>query len=387
MGTRIFFTESIDTQIGRCCLKWTLPIILICSAMLSGCIGTDSKQTSVCRLGATPDSTLYDISSTMEITAVLPINGEAPILSVRDVAMAGDGVYVLDDKRQSILYVGNNGNSRVVVSNRGRGHGEYLSLDAFEVSSQGVLFVLDSDAKKVHTYTANGKFINTIDACSGSDIALAGDTIAVNCNGFEDENIIMMGTDGSGRKSFTVKAPGADANIGNGCVSAMHGRFHMTRPLDYTIYQLHNEELQPCITLDLGEQNIPDALLAQQDAFRLHTNLLAFDGVLFIRNFTFFGDRLFVCTNNGEKYVFDLNKRRTSCLTKMSMPYLVLFSGDMFVATDGRFVAFVSDANMRALRTFYQQQGNTPGYLDGMMTSSIETSNELWVVKGNFTGS
>lgn len=81
--------------------------------------------------------------------------------NVSSVRIVEDTIYVLDKKKDQIVKYDIKGNVAMKILRRGRGAGEYLSSDQFDVDERtGNISVLDIASRKVLIYTASGDFVD-----------------------------------------------------------------------------------------------------------------------------------------------------------------------------------------------------------------------------------
>lgn len=79
---------------------------------------------------------------------------------VSDIRITRNGIYILDIANHQILAYDYSGNLVNHLNHRGRGPGEYLSLDQFDVDeNSGNISILDISSRKVLIYSPEGEYI------------------------------------------------------------------------------------------------------------------------------------------------------------------------------------------------------------------------------------
>lgn len=352
------------------------------SLMLASCFDSKrSNEDTVINVSATEDSVNCNLEEILEVTEVIPVNGDSKIVSVGKIAFAESEIYVLDDIQKSIYTIAQNGVSKRIINAVGRGHGEYNSVDDIEVGDDGTLFLLDSESQKINHYNRDGKFIGTIRSCVGERMAICNNKFYVNCGLNEEFNVAIINMNGA--KENTIPSPHdyPPMNIGNGCVAIYNDRVYLTNPFDHTIYNIKDGVCVPVINFDFKSKALGDDILNETDMMTLHEKVLKSDKIVFIQSFAMAGDYLLVVTDSNDKYLYNIATNRCVCLNMMPQPYAILFSGYLTIDGDGQFVAMVSESNMRNLTSDAQIVSENT-YLKTNKKLENMSNDEFWIIRG-----
>lgn len=149
-------------------MKFFFPI-LSCLLLLISCKETHEKSNSsheinidkVAYLDSINISTIYKDAHVIHLDTA----SHAMISEISKLAVYDDKIIVLDKKaRRQLLVFNKSGKYLYSIGKIGLGPGEYTYISDFTYSSKdNLLFILDSQTRKIHKYQLNtGKYLNTI---------------------------------------------------------------------------------------------------------------------------------------------------------------------------------------------------------------------------------
>jgi hypothetical protein len=90
--------------------------------------------------------------------------------NISTVVIRDSKIYVADSRSRNLIVHDMNGRAISKVGNRGRGPGEYITLENFDVDNQGQIHVIDGNTKRLLIYDTNYKFSEVNDFPFSVDI-------------------------------------------------------------------------------------------------------------------------------------------------------------------------------------------------------------------------
>jgi|GEM_PF-3980081 hypothetical protein len=147
-------------------MKKAIPAIVFIISLLGCGRANDNGATEIINLVNVSSVPFLDIFETgiLGEPTYIPLNNSEPMGEIRQIKKHGDKFYFVHDKDRysAELKVYNiNGMPVSKVGAIGRGPGEYLTVNAFDIDKSGNIYVADARANKLIIYDANYKYVDT----------------------------------------------------------------------------------------------------------------------------------------------------------------------------------------------------------------------------------
>ena len=242
--------------------------------LVTGCSGRGVQETQVGEvIPFSKESFQLDETFFSQMNLVpLETTEQALIRDIDVVSMAGDTLFLLDERQSKVFIYLTNGNLVNVIEDIGNGPKEYSRIVDIDVHN-GSLTVLCDAPTKIMYYTYNGEFVKEQRLTDYWDgFASLGENFCLyrrdalgkrTLNIFEERNgKENIQTQPDGRfVAREARKPGTIYSYGDGRFLTRSSEVFFTWPFDYTIYTIQEGKPQPCYTLDFGKQSLPDELL------------------------------------------------------------------------------------------------------------------------------
>jgi len=143
--------------------------LTIASLIILTIVTTSSKSDSIDKNKVrTLSISLQDIKLHGKVSDLFSINKLIPLEAsdkslinfIDKVKVASDRIFIYDYKSQRLLQFKNNGDFLRQIGQRGKGPGEYLELNDFEIDPKNEIVYL-LDYKRIHSYSFKGDYIGT----------------------------------------------------------------------------------------------------------------------------------------------------------------------------------------------------------------------------------
>lgn len=273
-------------------MKKELLTLIACCALFASCSPNKSSKSE-------KEETLKVSTENVELTdsaffaqtriLLLETTDASLVQSINAICMAGDTLFLLDNRQQKIFIFDGNGKFINAIHNIGNGPKEYVALSDISIQN-GLLAVLCNRPYKIMYYSYDGQFVKERNV---SDYFRNFATT--------DRYTYYYSTAPLGKRIFNVydeqngtekqipfpdgKYMGAEAQEEGTIYRVSAGRqvteghsVLFTWPFDYTIYKADNGEVKALYTIDFGERTLPKELLEQPMNVFEFTQLCAKEG-------------------------------------------------------------------------------------------------------------
>ena len=252
--------------------------------LITGCSGRGVQETQVGEvIPFSKESFQLDETFFSQMNLVpLETTEQALIRDIDVVSMAGDTLFLLDERQSKVFIYLTNGNLVNVIEDIGNGPKEYSRIVDIDVHN-GALAVLSDAPVKIMYYTYDGEFVKEqrlTDYWEG--FASMGEDFCLYRQGALGKRILSIFEERNGRENILpqpdgrfvakeARMPGNTFSYGGGRLLTRSSEVFFTWQFDYTIYTIQEGKPYPCYTLDFGKQSLPDELLELEsdDFFKL----------------------------------------------------------------------------------------------------------------------
>ena len=225
------------------------------------------------------------------------------------------GIYILDDKENTLFMFNPDGSFRSKLCRVGRAPGEYMGLSDFEVDADGHLFLYDGSMGVLYEYDSNGVFVGKMDLPCGDQFKLLEDGYAVYSGNWEDYTFYIVNKQGEVLQKYLSTEDMLPHNTNsNGSMTKLGNRLFFSPVFDYTVYEVAGDSCVPRYTFDFLSDNLPADILNAKDYRAYIEKIVTFKGVVGLGNLyaydewlTFFGaaDAVFFNMETGQPYVLN----------------------------------------------------------------------------------
>ncbi len=368
-------------------MKKKLSYILIAFTLFCGGCGTTTPDPIPVNL-EDKNTTWEKAGKHFQIDELLPVSlGNTMIGNIDKILLHDAGLFVLDQMQNAIFLLNpDNGEVRTLLHRLGRAKDEYLSIDDFTVDNQGNLYILDNKSKKINQYNPDGKYLRTIQAGSGTAIAVADNGhIAVYRHIFDPENqIVIYDADGKEVQSASTETPLPRILLSNGAsVIKMQDQFLFCNPFENSLYLTTDDGCEKLTTFDFDPYNTDIERMRNLDPQEVNKVLMNNDEVFFLHHLSHYKDLLFFSTSRQDVIVYDMKQQTASCVSATPSPYRILFAEPLSVDAKGRFCSILRDNNIRqGLFPLIEHDGSEIKALEEALKQKDQRS-DFWLLKGH----
>lgn len=368
-------------------MRKNLSYILISFALFCGGCGTNETDPIPVNL-EDESATWEEAVKHFQIDELLPVSlGNTMIGNIDKILLHDAGLFVLDQMQNAIFLLNpDNGEVRTLLHRLGRAKDEYLSIDDFAVDSQGNLYILDSDSRKVNQYDPNGKHLKTIQTSGGNALAVADNGhIAVYCHIFDKEKqMIIYDADGKEVQSISTENPLPDILLSNGAsLIKMQDHFLFSNPFENSLYLTTDDGYETLATFDFGSYNTNIERMRKTEPWEVNKVLMDNDEVFFFHHLSHYKDLLFFSTSRQDIIVYDMKQQTAACVSETPSPYDILFADPLSVDAKGRFCSILRDNNIRqGLFPLIEHDGSEIKALEEALKQKDQRS-DFWLLKGH----
>lgn len=93
-----------------------------------------------------------------KVERVLKLNKVKPVAAARD----RDGFWVVDEKKNNILKVDNNGNTVFTIGSKGKKKGQFRKPPDIAISKKDFIYIVDSGNKRIQVFNTDGMFVAVV---------------------------------------------------------------------------------------------------------------------------------------------------------------------------------------------------------------------------------
>ena len=225
------------------------------------------------------------------------------------------GIYILDDKENTLFMFNPDGTFRSKLCRVGRAPGEYMELDDFKVDNDGNLFLYDGGMGNLYEYDSCGNFIQKTELVSGELFDWWEENYVVYSGNHEDNSLYVLDKKGNVLQSYLSTEDMPPFYVGsNGGMTQGDGNVFFVPPFDYTVYEVAGDTCVPRYAFDFLSANLTSDLLHAKDTRTFIERLIKFKGVVGLGNLyaydkwlTFWGavDAVFFNMETGQPYVLN----------------------------------------------------------------------------------
>lgn len=188
---------------------------------------------------------------------------------ISDIKIENDRIYVMDTWMRKLVAFDWDGNAVMSVGMRGRGPGEYMNVDGFDIDKEGNIYIIDGNLDKVLVYNKNGKFIKEVKPLCEIDIlkVLDNGNYLFQVSSWEAKVFAagqqLMVTDSAFNKISELLRYSSfkDDNFllsDNKIIKTENGFFYH-KPIDDYVYFLNNDgQIKQTYFFDFGSDKVPD---------------------------------------------------------------------------------------------------------------------------------
>ena len=136
--------------------------LFIVFAFTGGSAQTNKEDLIRIKIDAGQFKSSGNVSDYLEVVKLIPLETTKDCLigEIDKVVQYRNNIYVFDLRQQRLLWFGSDGKFHGQIGQRGKGPGEYLEMQDFQVDTINELIYL-SDFRKIHTFSINGKWIKS----------------------------------------------------------------------------------------------------------------------------------------------------------------------------------------------------------------------------------
>lgn len=202
-----------------------------------------------------PDSLYSDVSY-----IPLETTDESLFYTIDKMLCRNDRFYILDIKQASVLIFNQKGNYERKLSRKGKGPGEYLSLDDFFVEDS-LLYVLSSGNKKILVYDEDFNCVKDYSiGTHAGNMECVNNRIYIYANFFSREykNIYIFDKNSGEAVNKHCDYPQKQAGVGfySSGFARWNDSLFISFPYDYRIYKVDEEECRPYLKIDFDENKM-----------------------------------------------------------------------------------------------------------------------------------
>ena len=123
-------------------------IFVSCATQSVISLPTETKNLSI-------DEPQRELKYRFEKRIPLKLDGEDVISGVQKIVYQDGNFYIQDRRQNFILQFDNEGNLKNKLAKVGSGPGEYIRINTFDVTDEGLIYILDSHGRKINVYDTN----------------------------------------------------------------------------------------------------------------------------------------------------------------------------------------------------------------------------------------
>lgn len=309
------------------CIAFLLSITVGCSsAEQDGNIVIDLKNYTVKQWSDLPQELLQGEKVVLKTASD---SNNTMFGEISDIKIANNNIYVMDSRMRKLVAFDWNGNAVMSVGMRGRGPGEYMNVDGFDVDTEGNIYIVDGNLDKIPVYNKEGKFIGEIKPPCEIDVfnVLDNGNYLFQVSSWEAKafaaGVQLMLTDSSFNKisGLLTYSEFRDDNflLTDSRILTTDNGFFYHRPIDDHVYFLNKEgQIEKTYFFDFGNDKVPDESKKELEG-RFETG--EFKNYCTLVNFTVVGEdfiygSMFDKGNNGVDFIAD---RKNKIIYKMSV--------------------------------------------------------------------
>ncbi|OGU77049.1 MAG: hypothetical protein A2W11_12195, partial [Ignavibacteria bacterium RBG_16_35_7] len=228
------------------------------------------------------DEKKITVVPTLKIVMNESVGGEI-VASVRDVAVDNhNNIYVADNANSRIVVFDSTGNYKQAFGRKGKGPGEFSSINSMDFSEEGLLYVLDRQLRRISIFDSTGSCINSFTCrqmCMDFAVKDAKEIFITLFPIAAKEGIVAI-YDSSGKeirsfieKSETISKVAMTGELGG--VTYFNNTIYYVHPYPYRIEQYSRDGiLSRAILFERqGQKGIEDVLSTSFNISVLRTNL------------------------------------------------------------------------------------------------------------------
>lgn len=325
-----------------------------------------------------------------EILELWPVESNQTVISdITKVKAYNGNIYILDKMQKKILSV-NSDNKKVgdFINKVGLAKDEYVNIEDFDVASDGCIFILDNDSRKIIEYDQNGNYKRTIRSVNGNSIAVSDDGIIGLHNYLteNEENVRVLSSDGKLKYVIRCDDGMVSHKMYNGNeIIAKGNDFYFCNPFDFNLYKIENETKQSVVQFNFGKRQSDIDKIRDMNVKEFIRYFQKNRDITNIEHLNIYDGYAFFSTSNCDQILFEIGTNKVVCLSNMDNPYGILFTSPVTLDKQGYFYIFISESNIRnALIPFMKNGGNAPQIINNI-TEKEHSKAQYWLLKGKFS--
>ncbi len=232
-----------------------------------------------------PALRLSDVANHIDYV-LLKLPDKSPIDQIVSVRIADNEIFCLD--KSCNLYVFDaNGNFRTKIGNKGRGPGEYISLNKFDIDTVlKEVYLLDTGGGKILTYTSDGKYLYEIKLPGRAlnFVKLSSQKFMIYLpKYFQEENhsypqLCIVDKEGSISKELSLESNGPKMNVNMFSVPYMErsgSEIFFSFAFDGRIYRIFQDfeyETIEYVKIDQGKYKLPSEISSNYNLYNKYLN-------------------------------------------------------------------------------------------------------------------
>ena len=290
------------------------------------------------------------------------------------------GIYILDDKENTLFMFNPDGSFRSKLCRVGRAPGEYMGLSDFEVDADGHLFLYDGSMGVLYEYDSNGVFVGKMDLPCGDQFKLLEDGYAVYSGNWEDYTFYIVNKQGEVLQKYLSTEDMLPHNTNsNGSMTKLGNRLFFSPVFDYTVYEVAGDSCVPRYTFDFLSANLTSDLLHAKDTRTFIERFAKFDGVIGLGK-PFAYNHWLIFFGTLDAVFFNIETEQVYVLNDLGHPLSTLSSSLWFGNEKGEIYTHITASNLiHGLLPVLDDYINDYPFLKPLKERKIQETDNDWI--------